>query len=987
MDNLVEVNVSPERHTQLLEALQLDQCSARAEEIRQLKKLVCENADLFALDNSELGHTDVVQHHVDTGAHRPIKQPVRRVPFVYRQTIAKLVKEMEETGIIKPSSSPWASPVVLVPKKDGTHRFCIDYRRLNSITKKDVYPLPRIDDILDTLGGTKYFSSLDLASGYWQVSLDAESSAKSAFITHQGLHEFVRMPFGMCNAPATFQRLIEIVLAGLLWKNCFAYIDDLLVCSQTFEEHLEHLRTVFARLRKAGLRLEAKKCLFLREEVPYLGYVVTKQGIRPDVAKTEKVRDYPVPTSVTQVRQFLGFASYYRRFVPDFSKIASPLHSLLKKDAVFQWTADCDTAFVKLKTLLVSAPVLSYPQFQSEHPFILETDASGEGLGTVLAQLQDDGQVHPIAFSSRSLSVHERNYGITELETLGLVWAVKIFRPYILGRRCIVFTDHAACTSLLSSTNPSPKLARWAMTLQEYDLDIRHRSGKSNRVADALSRNPVPVFEVLQFGSLINAVQSASVPEPQTRPGQCESDIGRLQRVDEELIPVFNYLESDVLPSDEKQARKLVMERSNFEVIDGILCYENPAAPGCWRIVVPKSLRPTLLKESHRGKFAGHFAEKKIYMTLRTKYWWKGMRGDVRQYCRSCLVCASRKGPGRAIHPKLQTIPVGGPFHMMGVDVLQLPPSHNGNKYAIVFMDYFTKWPEVFATADQTAETIACLLVEHVITRHGVPEHLLSDRGANFLSALLQEVLKLVGTVKISTSGYHPQCDGLVEKFNGTLTNMLAKSVSKYGRDWDSHLPYLLFAYRAAVQESTQASPFYLLYGREPRVPTDTALSQPRTPYQIEFPDYCSELVANLSDAWALAHENIERAQRKQKSQYDKKSRLPEIKIGDRVMVYFPNEVKGKAWKLARPYFGPYSVIAVTPTNAEVKLINSPDGNSIFVSLDRVRLCYDEMTDDVWAGATVPRKKKNPKEMATATPSNTPKRTGPVTRSMTRDPK
>ena len=331
--------------------------------------------------------------------------------------------------------------------------------------------------------------------------------------------------------------------------------------------------------------------------------------------------------------------------------------------------------------------------FESSHPFILETDASSESLGAVPAQ-QDDGQVHPIAFSSHSLSVHYINYGITELETLGLVWAVKIFRPYILERRCIVFTDHAACTSLLSTSNLSLKLARWAMAIQEHDLDIRHRSGRSNRVADALSRTPVPVFNVLQFGPTVNVVQS-TVSEPQATLGQCESDVGKLQRADEELIPIFNYLENDVLPSDEKQARRLAMERSNFELIDKVLYYENPAVPESWRIVVPKSLRSALLKETHGGKFAGHFAERKIYSTLRTKYWWKGMRGDVRQYCRSCLVCASRKGPGRALRPQLQPIPVGGPFHMVGVDVLQLPPSCNGNKYAIVFMDYFTKWPEV----------------------------------------------------------------------------------------------------------------------------------------------------------------------------------------------------------------------------------------------------------------------------------------------------
>ena len=467
--------------------------------------------------------------------------------------------------------------MVLVPKKDGTHRFCIDYRKLNSISKKDVYPLPRIDDILDTLGGMKFFSSVDLAAGYWQIGMDAESAAKSAFITHQGLHEFVWMPFGMCNAPATFQTLMEKVLSGLIWKTCFVYIDDVLVCSNTFAEHLNHLQQVFARLRCAGLRLRANKCLFLREEVPYLGHVVTRHGIHPDPTKTEKMRKYPVPLDVSQTRQFLGLASYYRRFVPEFSKIASPLHSLLKQDAVFCWTTECQQAFDQLKRLLVNAPVLAYPQFQSGHPFIVETDASLKGLGAVLAQQQADDKVHPIAFASRSLSFHERNYGITELETLGLIWAAKLFRPYLLGHHCVVFTDHSACTSLLSSPHPSSKLARWAMAIQVLDLDIRHRSGKSNCVADALSRNPVPVASALQIGT------EGPVMEP---PGH-ESDIGKLQRGDEELSPIFRYLEDDVLPSDDKQARKLVMEKPNFELIEGVLYNENPAVPGYLRIAVP----------------------------------------------------------------------------------------------------------------------------------------------------------------------------------------------------------------------------------------------------------------------------------------------------------------------------------------------------------------------------------------------------------------
>ena len=516
------------------------------------------------------------------------------------------------------------------------------------------------------------------------------------------------------------------------------------------------------------------------------------------------------------------------------------------------------------------------------------------------------------------------------------------------------------------------------MTIQELDLDIRHRSGKSNLVTDALSRNPLPTAEVLQI----------DVGPP---PQRGTSDIETLQRQDEELAPIFRFLEDGIVPGDDRRAKRLALEKSSFEVIDGVLYHENPSVPGVWRIVVPKALRETLLKESHSGKFAGHFAERKLYATLRTKYWWDKMRSDVHKHCRSCLTCASRKGPGRAPRPKLQPIPVGGPFHRVGVDVLQLPLSHEGKQYAVVFMDYLTKWPEVFAVPDQKAETIARLFVEHVIARHGVPEHLLSDREANFLSSLVQEVCKLVGTIKLNTSGYHPQCDGLVEKFNSTLVNMLSKSVSKYGRDWDQHLPYLLFAYRVAVQESTQMSPFYLLYGREPRVPTETALNQPRTVYQIDFPDYCSELVAHLSDAWALAHQNIKKAQSKQKAQYDKRCRTPAIKVGDKVMVYFPDQVKGKAWKLARPYHGPYEVLALTPTNAEVRLASSPQDGAIFVALDRIRICPEEMSDETWTGLKPTKTKQNSKKeprtskVDESTESQNREYAGPITRSMARN--
>ena len=399
---------------------------------------------------------------------------------------------------------------------------------------------------------------------------------------------------------------------------------------------------------------------------------------------------------------------------------------------------------------------------------------------------------------------------------------------------------------------------------------------------------------------------------------------------------------------------------------------------------MPGQLRPEVLQEAHAGCFAAHFAEKKVYDRLRRSVWWKGMKADVRRHCRSCLVCASRKGTRGTLKPPLQPIPVGGPFHRVAVDILKLPLTSNGNRYVAVFMDYLTKWPEAFAIPDQKAETIAPLFLEHIVCRHGIPEELLSDRGANFLSNLIQEICKVLGVKKINTSGYHPQTDGLVEKFNATLINMIAKSTSD-GAEWDTRLPYVLFAYRASLQESTKESPFFLLYGRDPRVPTSTVLTYQRSPYTIDIDDYKSEMMTSLSQAWKLAQENIKIAQKHQKTQYDKKTRDTNLKVGDRVMVLMPTEAKGEKRKLARPFHGPFRVLTVTPTNAEVRVVDDPKAASIFVALDRVRLCYPEQADVTWTGRSRRRMVTHSKEPDSSSTPSTPRvRNGPVTRSMTR---
>jgi len=922
------------RQERLMEQLTLSQDHLSDVENQQLKDLVAEYSDVFALDSSELGTTDIVTHVINTGEHSPICQPMRRTPFALRSTVNNMVDEMLGEGVIQPSKSPWASPVVLVKKKDGGMRFCIDYRQLNQLTKLDVYPLPRIDDTLSQLSGAKYYTTLDLASGYWQVAMEPASQEKTAFRTYSGLYEFRKMPFGLVNAPATFQRLMEVVLARLIGECCFVYIDDLIVFGRTLEEHNANLRKVFKRLREACLRLKPRKCSFAQLEAEYLGHIVSAAGIRADPRKLVAVKEFPHPETVKMLRSFLGLASYYRRFISAFAKVAAPLHALTKKGVEFVWDEACEEAFTKLKTLLTRAPVLAYPNF--EVPFILETDASAAGLGAVLAQKQPDESIRPIAYASRTLVPHEKRYGVTEMEGLGVVWAVKHFRPFLYGHRCELYTDHQALKSLLNTPQPSGKLARWGMAIQELDIHIHHRPGKHNENADALSRYPTqqPMSDDEQDG-----IVAVLEPEPPME------ELGSLQRKDPELNEVIVFLESGMLPQDEKRAKLIALSQAQFTLEEDILYRVEP--DGTLRVIPPAGMRENLFQTAHGGVFGAHLRDAKVYSELRKHFWWPSMRKDITNWSRGCLTCATYS-TGKAVYPPLTPIPVAGPFDRIGVDVIQFPRSSSGNQYAIVFMDYLTKWPEVFPSPDQTAATIAKLLVEEIVSRHGVPSEVLSDRGKAFLSGLMSEVQGLLGTHRVNTTAYHPQTDGLVERFNRTLTTMLAKTTEQGGRDWDQHIPFVLFAYRASEQESTKESPFFLLYGRDPRLPVDAALCPKQAQKQLSLKEYGVELVRKLGSAWESARTCVKRAQKNQKAYYDRKSRNSNFMVGERVFLFKPAEKTGENRKLARPYHGPYRIVDVTSNNASLCRVDRPHEEPVLVALSRLRRCPSEVKNVFW---------------------------------------
>ena len=708
--------------------------------------------DLFS---SVPGVANVDPFSIRTGNANPVKLPPRMVPQSFQQELNSQIEEMLRKNVIRVSNSPWMAPPVMVKKKDGTIRFCIDYRNLNKITQKDAYPLPLPDQVQDKLSGMNFFSKLDLNSGYWQIPILESDKEKTAFSPGpgMGLYEFNVLPFGLTSGPSFFQRVMDQILKGLGYcKDNF--IDDILVFSPDIESHRTALRDVFLRLRKSNLTLRGKKCEIGKPSVTYLDHTFSSMGMSPEPSKVESIVNWVPPESQKELRRFLGLVNYYRRYIDRCASITEPLNSMLAKDVVFEWTEKADIAFNRLKELLASHPVLVCPDFSKK--FILCTDASGTGLGAVLEQ---EGRV--IAYYSRGLRKAEKNYSTVELECLAVVESVKRFRHYLLGRPFEVLTDHKPL-EWLAKQKCVGRLWRWAVMLQEYDFLIKYRQGVENDNADALSRCSPSTTSIegegerkSQFNGQCALTELIQLPTMETiRREQLNDHV--LGKVCYELEMISPSMRFTSFEWNQPLVKRYKQIQSQLQLVNGVIVRNYKIEPFSNLqsvIVAPDSMKQEFLSQAHDD--AGHQGIERTLTRLKSRYFWVGIGSDVNDYVTSCETCQKAKLHLPVKAPLVNT-PIGRPLQLLQVDVLEVTMSLKGNRYILVVEDSFTKWLECYPMPDQRAETITEILVD-IISRLGIPEFLHSDQGRNFESRLLKETCKSLGIRKTHTTPYHPQ--------------------------------------------------------------------------------------------------------------------------------------------------------------------------------------------------------------------------------------
>lgn len=755
---------------------------------------------------------------------------------------------------------------------------CVDYRALNSVTLSNSYPLPRIQECLDALGNASVFSKLDLTAGYNQIRLQEKDVKKTAFNTREGKYEYLVMPFGLKNAPSDFQTIVNRVLMPYLNQFVVVYLDDILIYSASHEEHLEHVKKVLEVLRENKLYAKPEKCAFGTQEVEFCGHVVGHGQVRPVQQKLDVIRQWPRPTTVTELRSFCGLCTYYRRYSKDFANVSVPLYELLKgspskaqgKNAL-RWNTACELAFKAVKNLLCSAPALKQPDMTK--PFEIEADASDYAIGAVLMQAAEDGKRHPVAYDGRKLTSAELKYPVHEKELLAIKHALRTWHPYVdNNHEILVYTDHSTLQYLPTTKIQSRRLDRWTAEFQEYKLKMVYRPGKDNTIADAISRR----------ADFLNALRldwdSFSTPMNDA-----------LAALNAEMMaeddPYFLNLGLALAGKDydKKYEDRIQVEKSKYRVEDGFLLRLRKDLPAVYYVITPR--RAALIERLHLELC--HMGADGMLGVVKERYWWPNLERDIRYYIKSCLSCQLASSAGRNQEREELQLMTGNttvqPFEHWGIDYIGiLPMTTHGKKWIVTAVDYATSWPIARALEDAEAEGTCAFIYEEIFLKFGAPKEIITDNGGNLCALLTEKLYGDMSTKHRMTTSFHPRTNGKVESLNGLLGRLLTRSmVGKSTRLWDDYLQRALFSARVRTHSTTGLSPFYLVYGVHPRLPEDPILSRALNAPVGDPTGRLDSLHESRRDALSLAHENaIEK-----KNRFDSKVEQHTLEVGDWVLI------------------------------------------------------------------------------------------------------
>jgi hypothetical protein len=881
----------------------------------------------------------------------PPSRPTFRLSAVELEELKKQLEELTKAGFIRPSKSPFGAPILFVKKKDGTMRMCVDYRALNNITVKNSYPLPRIDELFDRLQGARYFSKIDLRSGYHQIRIFADDIPKTAFRTRYGHYEFLVLPFGLTNAPGTFMHLMHETFRNFLDDFVLVFLDDILIFSKTLEEHEEHVRKVLQVLQRDKLFAKESKCEFFKTEVEFLGHLVGRNGVRMMQDKVQAISEWPVPQTVTDVRAFLGTAGYYRKFIKGFSSISTPLNTLTKDDVKFEWKEEQQKAFDSLKEAIKTGPVLALPD--PNLPFIVHTDASGFAVGAVLSQKQADGQLRPIAFLSKKMLEAETRYPVHEQELLAIVHALKSWRHYLYGRKFTVLTDHHSLQYFKTQPMLSSRQTRWKDIIANFDFDIIYIEGKTNIVADGLSRRAdhqpevFPANATKHHSSELLAYLNHTIAGANTRSNskkvsnQAAEDI-KPPAVKAELPstiathaavrePVPRIRTRDASSATRTSLLADIFEASKqdpiylkalknptpnaYVVRNGLLHYKDD------RLYIPSNLplRTRLLQECHDTPLAGHLGKEKTIELVKRRFYWPGMDADITRYVISCDACQRNKPSQQAKMGPLMSLPIPlRPWQQFSMDLItQLPRSRSGNDAIVVYVDKLSKMTHYVATRTTvTAPELARITIREVIRLHGVPESILSDRDPRFTAHFWKAFWSQIGTTLAMSTAYHPQTDGQTERQNRTLEEMLRSRINFQQDDWDEHLEMAELAFNNSKQASTGYTPFYLNHGQEAQMPLDYAIADARPTNNPEAATRIRQMHEHLN----RARQHIEQAQQRQARYADSNRRDITFKVGDLVLLSTEHlrlvGSDSRTPKFTFKFIGPFKIKRVVNENA-----------------------------------------------------------------------